>query len=131
MSYNDAMKNVWVEFKKFVAKGNVIDLAVGLAIGTAFQKIVTSLVNDIILPALAPVLNIAKFADWAWHGILIGSFITNTIDFLIIALSIFFVVKIFNRFRKREEAKPAEPTKEEQLLTEIRDVLKDKLRNNG
>jgi large conductance mechanosensitive channel len=120
------MKNFVNEFKSFVAKGNVIDLAVGLAIGASFQKIVTSLVNDIIFPALAPLLNVAQFSDWQINGVLIGNFIKNVVDFLIVALAIFFVIKVLARFRKKEEQKPAEPTKEEKLLTEIRDILKNK-----
>ena len=114
------------EFKQFIAKGNVIDLAVGLAIGTSFQKIVSSLVNDIIFPSLAPLLNVASFSEWTINGVLIGNFIKNVADFLIIALAIFLVVKFFNRFKKKEEAKPAEPSAEEKLLTEIRDILKNR-----
>ena len=121
------MSNFFSEFKKFIAKGNVIDLAVGLALGTSFQKIVSSLVNDIIFPALAPLLNVAQFSDWQINGVLVGNFVKNTVDFLIIAFTIFLVVRVFNKFRKKEEQKPAEPTKEEKLLTEIRDILK----NNG
>lgn len=120
------MKNLIGEFKKFVSKGNVIDLAVGLAIGASFQKIVSSLVNDIIFPAVSPLLNIAQFSDWKVGGMMVGNFIKATVDFLIIAITIFLVVKIFNSFRKKEEAKPSEPTKEEQLLVEIRDILKEK-----
>lgn len=121
------MKDLIGEFKKFALKGNVIDLAVGLAVGTAFQKIVSSLVNDVIFPALAPLLNVAQFSDWTINGVLIGNFIKNVVDFLIVAVAIFIVVKVFNRFRKKEEEKPApEIPKQEQLLTEIRDLLKNK-----
>ena len=120
------MKGLWEEFKKFIARGNVIDLAVGLAIGTAFQKIVSSLVNDVIFPSLAPVLKVAEFSDWVWHGILIGNFIKNIADFIIIAIAIFIVVKVVNRFKKKEETSATpELTKEEKLLTEIRDILKE------
>src|SRR3989344_6041324 len=121
------MQGLWSEFKQFIARGNVMDLAIGLAIGTAFQKIVSSLVNDVIFPSLAPVLKVAEFSDWVWHGILIGNFIKNVSDFIIIAIAIFLVVKVVNRFKKKEE-KSATPelTKEEKLLTEIRDILKQK-----
>ncbi len=120
------MKNFLHEFKQFVNRGNVMDLAIGLAIGTAFQKIVSSLVNDVIFPAFAPVLNVGDFSTWAWGTVMIGSFIKAFVDFVIIALAIFMVVKLMNRFKKEEAAKPAEPTKEEKLLTEIRDLLKNK-----
>ncbi|MDP9249363.1 MAG: large conductance mechanosensitive channel protein MscL [bacterium] len=118
---------MWDEFKKFIARGNVMDLAVGLAIGTAFQKIVSSLVNDVIFPTLAPVLKVAEFSDWTWRGILVGNFIKNIADFVIIAIAIFLVVKVVNRFKKKEENSPgAELSKQEELLTEIRDILKEK-----
>ncbi len=121
------MKGLWDEFKKFIARGNVMDLAVGLAIGTAFQKIVSSLVNDVIFPTLAPVLKVAEFSDWTWRGILVGNFIKNIADFVIIAIAIFLVVKVVNRFKKKEENSPgAELSKQEELLTEIRDILKEK-----
>ncbi len=119
------MKELLTEFKKFIARGNVMDLAVGLAIGTAFQKIVSSLVNDVIFPALTPVLKVAEFSDWKLGSVLIGSFIKNTTDFIIIALAIFLVVKVFNKFKKQEEKSPApELSTQEKLLTEIRDLLK-------
>ncbi|KKU49732.1 MAG: Large-conductance mechanosensitive channel [Parcubacteria group bacterium GW2011_GWA1_47_10] len=120
------MQGLWDEFKQFIARGNVIDLAVGLAIGTAFQKIVSSLVNDVIFPSLAPVLKVAEFSDWTWHGVLIGNFIKNVADFLIIAVAIFFVVKVVNRFNKKENKSNTPPGKQEELLTEIRDILKEK-----
>src|SRR3989344_5870193 len=118
------MQGLWSEFKQFIARGNVIDLAVGLAIGTAFQKIVSSLVNDVIFPSLAPVLKVAEFSDWVWRGLLIGNFIKNVADFLIIAVAIFFVVKVVNRFKKKENKSNTPSGKQEELLTEIRDLLK-------
>jgi large conductance mechanosensitive channel len=123
------MKSLIQEFKDFAVKGNVIDLAVGLAIGAAFQKIVSSLVNDIIFPAFAPFLNVANFSDWVVNGVLIGNFIKNVVDFLIIAISIFLVVKVINKFKKseakkEEKAKAVEINKQEELLREIRDILK-------
>lgn len=146
------------EFKKFALKGNVVDMAVGVIIGGAFGKIVTSLVNDIIMPPLGVVLGGANFSDLAvkiqrevvenidgvetivqpevlWKY---GAFLQTCLDFLIIAVSIFVMIKVINRLtslRKKEEeeaaAAPApapepEPTKEELLLSEIRDILKEK-----
>ena len=143
------------EFKTFALKGNVIDMAVGVIIGGAFNKIVTSLVNDIIMPPLGALLGDKNFADFAvtikaakaevlndageviqaaspevlWKY---GSFIQVCIDFLIIAMSVFVMIKVVNKLsslRKKEEEKKKdpEPTKEEVLLTEIRDLLKEKM----
>ncbi|MDV3428949.1 MAG: large-conductance mechanosensitive channel protein MscL [Bacillota bacterium] len=126
------------EFKDFAMKGNVVDLAVGVIIGGAFGKIVSSLVNDIIMPVLGLVLGGMNLSDrkLPMHGINgktvslnYGMFIQTTIDFLIIAFSIFIIIKAINRFNKKKEEKPAEPpkpSKEEELLSEIRDILKDK-----
>ena len=119
------MTNFLNEFKKFIARGSVIDLAVGLAIGASFQKIVSSLVNDVVFPSLSPLLNHTNFNEWTLGPILIGSFLKATVDFLVIAFFIFLVVKFMNRFRKKEEdAKKVEVNKQELLLTEIRDLLK-------
>lgn len=124
------MSNFLNEFKKFAMRGNVIDLAVGLAVGAAFQKIVSSLVNDIIFPMLAPLLNVTNFSDWQIRGIMIGNFIKNVADFLIIAFFIFLVVKFINRFKKKEkDSKDAHEDKQEKLLTEIRDILGKGLNN--
>jgi large conductance mechanosensitive channel len=120
------MKNFLKEFKEFVNRGNVMDLAIGVVIGTAFQKIVSSLVNDIIFPAIEPAMKVGDFSTWQVHGIMIGNFIKALVDFFIIALVIFLVVKVINRFKKKEEAKPVEPPQEVVLLTEIRDILKSK-----
>ncbi|HZK70061.1 MAG TPA: large-conductance mechanosensitive channel protein MscL [Clostridia bacterium] len=126
------------EFKKFALKGNVMDLAVGVVIGGAFGKIVTSLVNDIIMPllgvltgginlkALECMLKEAK-GDIPALSVKYGMFLQNIVDFLIIAFSIFMVIKMLNKFKKKEEPKPVAPilpAKEELLLTEIRDILK-------
>ena len=119
------MTNFLNEFKKFISRGNVVDLAVGVIIGTAFQKIVSSLVNDVIFPAFSPLLNNASFGEWKLGPVLIGSFIKNTVDFLIIAFCIFLFVKFINRFKKTEEdARALKLTKQEELLMEIRDLLK-------
>ena len=130
------------EFKKFIARGNVIDMAVGIIIGSAFTKIVTSLVNDIITPAIGIItgkVNVKelKYVITAASGdkpevaLLYGNFIQTVIDFLIIAFVVFLMVKAINTFheklKKKEEEAPAEPPKpsrEEELLTEIRDLLK-------
>jgi large conductance mechanosensitive channel protein len=128
------------EFKEFALKGNVVDLAVGVIIGGAFGKIVTSLVNDIIMPIIGILLNGVNFTDLKYvikpasgdipeSAILYGSFIQNIVDFLIIAFCIFLMVKAMNSLKKKEEKKeekPAEPTEDVVLLTEIRDLLKKK-----
>ncbi|MEG2054528.1 MAG: large-conductance mechanosensitive channel protein MscL, partial [Oscillospiraceae bacterium] len=125
--------------KAFAIKGNVIDMAVGVVIGAAFGKITSSLVNDIIMPAISLITGKVNFADLAWtfqslqEGaapivVKYGMFIQNVFDFFIIAFSIFIFVKFMGKLRKKESTKPPEPvppTKEEILLTEIRDLLKE------
>ena len=123
---------MWNEFKKFAFKGNVVDLAVGVVIGAAFGKIVSSLVKDIITPLLGMVLGGVNFTDlhfgYGKSAVMYGNFIQTIFDFLIIAASIFMFVKVFNKLTsKKEEEKEEEipePTKEEELLSEIRDLLK-------
>ena len=117
------------EFKKFALKGNVLDLAVAVIIGAAFGKIVTSLVEDIIMPLVGLLMGGINFSDLSITVddavIKYGVFVQTVIDFLIIAISIFFVVRFFNRFKKKEAAvAPPVDTKEE-LLKEIRDLLKE------
>ena len=134
------MGNFVQEFKEFALKGNVVDMAVGVIIGGAFGKIVSSLVNDIIMPPIGVLTGGVDFKDL--KTVLVeateeaeavtlnwGMFVQNVIDFLIIALSIFCIIKMMTRLsKKKEEPAPApaepEPTKEEVLLTEIRDLLK-------
>ena len=125
------------EFKEFAVKGNAIDLAVGVVIGVAFGKVVTSLVNDVIMPPIGVLVGGVDFSnlaitlrdktDTAPAAVLkYGVFINTIIDFLIVALAIFGVVKLLNTMqRKKEEAPPPppEPTREVVLLTEIRDAL--------
>lgn len=134
------------DFKEFAMKGNVIDMAVGVIVGGAFGKIVSSLVNDIIMPVVSiatggdglknlkyvitpgreAVGDVAAIEEVAVNY---GIFIQNIVDFFIIALSIFVALRVVMKFKKAEEAAPApapEPTKEEVLLTEIRDLLKEK-----
>ncbi|MES2811195.1 MAG: large conductance mechanosensitive channel protein MscL [Bacteroidota bacterium] len=119
------------EFKDFIAKGNVMDLAVGVIIGGAFSGIVTSLVSDVITPALLnPALKAAQVEDLAGlktdGGILYGKFLAAIISFLVIAFVIFLIVKSLNSMKKKEEAAPAVPAgpSQEELLTQIRDLLK-------
>lgn len=121
----------FTEFKEFAVKGNVIDLAVGVVIGGAFGQIITSLVSDIITPAiLTPALEAANLKDLAEltignTGIKYGLFLSAVISFTIVAFSLFLIIKGINRFKKKEEpapAVPAGPTQEE-LLTQIRDLL--------
>lgn len=137
------------EFKEFAVKGNMLDLAIAVIIGGAFGAIITSLVKDIIMPPIGMVLGHVDFknlmivlqqgttpgpytdpdAAAKAHAVTInyGNFLNLIINFLIVAFSIFFVVKAMNKFKKKEEEKPVvepEPTKEELLLTEIRDLLK-------
>lgn len=123
------------EFKDFAMRGNVIDLAVGVVIGGAFNKIVTSLVDDIITPAiLTPALkaaNLTNLAELTIPGTAVkyGNFISNIISFLIVAFALFLVIKGINRMNKKQAAAPVvppEPSNEEKLLTEIRDALKNK-----
>lgn len=126
------------EFKAFAMKGNMVDMAVGIIIGAAFGKIVSSLVNDIIMPPIGLLLGGVNFTDLklvlkgatetvpavTWNY---GSFIQVVIDFLIVAWVIFMFVKAMNAAKKKEEAAPAAPpapTKDQALLTEIRDLLK-------
>ena len=143
------------EFKAFALKGNVMDMAVGVIIGGAFGKIVTSLVNDVIMPPIGYLTGGVDFKDLKWViqeaveatdttaaiaevSLKYGAFVQQIIDFLIIAVSVFVMIKLINKLsslRKKEEeeavAEPApapepEPTKEEVLLAEIRDLLKEK-----
>jgi large conductance mechanosensitive channel len=128
------MKTIWNEFKEFAMKGNVIDLAIGILIGTAFNKIVTSLVNDVIMPFFGLLVGEASFADLTWGTVKYGAFIQTIVDFLIVGFSLFLVVKGFNKVKslrekekaEEEEAKDeAELSQQEQLLAEIRDLLKE------
>ena len=123
------------EFKEFAMKGNVMDMAVGVIIGGAFGKIVSSLVDDVLMPAIGMLTGNVDFNGLALkigegEGAAVlkyGTFIQNIIDFLIIALCIFLMIKSMNKLTKKKEEEPApepEPTNEEKLLGEIRDLLK-------
>ena len=135
------------EFKKFAMRGNVVDMAVGIVIGAAFGKIVSSFVNDVIMPPIGLLMGNVDFsnlfinlgsgsyatlaaAEEAGAPIIkYGVFINTVLDFVIVAFAIFMVVRAMNKMQKQEEAKPApppEPSAEEKLLTEIRDALKAK-----
>jgi large conductance mechanosensitive channel len=126
------------EFKEFAMKGNVVDMAVGIIIGGAFGKIISSLVKDIIMPPIGVMMGGVDFSKLSFtlkeaqdgaDAVLMnyGLFIQNVIDFVIVAFAIFMMIKMMNNMRKKEEEKPAappEPGIEETLLTEIRDLLK-------
>ena len=138
------MKKIIKEFKEFAVKGNVVDMAVGVIIGGAFGKIVTSLVGDIVMPAISALSGDADFTGFKWVirqavmdganvvtpeiAINYGSFIQTIVDFLIIAFVIFMAIKGINKLKRKEEEKPAEkptePAADIKLLTEIRDLLK-------
>lgn len=125
------MKRFIQEFKEFINKGNVLGLAVGVIIGGAFKSITDSLTNDILMPLLGLLVNRVSFSDLTLTlgsaTIAYGSFIEAVLNFIIMAFAVFCIVKAFNRLhRKKEEAAPApKPSKEELLLTEIRDLLKE------
>lgn len=128
------------EFKEFAMKGNVVDMAVGIIIGAAFGKIVSSFVGDVIMPPLGVIIGGVDFSslsfivkeavgDAAAVTINYGKFLQTVFDFTIVAFAIFMAIKAMNSLKKKEEAAPAAPpapTKEEVLLTEIRDLLKHK-----
>lgn len=118
------------EFKEFAMKGNVLDLAVAVVIGAAFGKIVSSLVADVIMPLIALIFGNTDFtSQWAYKGIKYGVFIQSIIDFLIVAVAIFAMVKIINTLsRKKPPVEEIEESVDEntQLLSEIRDLLKNK-----
>lgn len=123
------------EFKAFAMRGNVVDLAVGLVIGAAFGKIVTSFVNDVLMPPIGMLMGGVNFSNLKVTlkeavgeipaiTVNYGLFIQTIVDFIIVAFAIFLVVKAMNSMKKKEEAAPAPPAADVQLLTEIRDLLK-------
>lgn len=119
------------EFKTFISRGNVVDMAVGVIIGSAFGKIVTSLVNDVLMPIIGIILGGLDFSNLSikFNNAVIsyGLFIQSVIDFLIIALCIFMMVKFFEKFKKKEEKIEEKIVDEKiELLKEIRDLLKEK-----
>ena len=143
------MKKFFNEFKQFAMRGNVIDLAVGVVIGGAFGKITTSLVNDIIMPLISMITGGIDFSEWKWVlkeavldeagaeiaaavSVNFGNVVSVILDFIIIAFAIFCVIKVLNQLQRKKEEAPAAPpappapSAEEKLLTEIRDLLRDK-----
>ncbi len=133
------------EFKEFAVKGNMVDLAVGIIIGGAFGKVVSSIVSDVLMPPLGYLIGGINFTDIKIHlkapaidlagkaaqevTINIGNFMQSLVDFTIVAFAVFLMVKAINSMHRKAEAAPAAPpppTKEEELLTEIRDLLKKK-----
>lgn len=139
-------RGFFAEFKEFIARGNVMDMAVGVIIGGAFGKISTSLVNDIIMPLISMLTGGIDFSAWKWVlqaavmnagevvtpevAVNFGTFLATVLDFIIIAFAVFCMIKAINAFhRKKKEPEPApapEPSDEVKLLSEIRDLLKDK-----
>ena len=145
------MKKVFEEFKAFAMRGNVLDMAVGVVIGGAFGKITTSLVNDIIMPLISMITGCVDFSAWKWVlkaavvegtevikpeiAVNFGNLVSVVLDFIIIAFAVFCMLKAINKVHDKlskpePEAEPEpeeepEPTKEELLLTEIRDLLKE------
>jgi large conductance mechanosensitive channel len=139
---------MWEEFKKFIMRGNVVDLAVGVVIGLAFGAIVSSLVNDIIMPIIGAITGgldfsnyytplsskvdpTVAYADAKKQGAVLGwgQFLTVVLNFLIIAAALFLVIKSINKLKKEKPPAPEEPTPEVKLLGEIRDLLRAKASN--
>ena len=118
------------EFKDFAFKGNVVDLAVAVIIGGAFGKIISSFVDDVITPLLLnPALeaaNLKNISELMWHGVKYGNFLSAVISFLIVAIVLFMVIKAVSKMSKPVVVAPAGPTDDQVLLTEIRDLLKNK-----
>jgi len=122
------------EFKDFAMRGNVVDMAVGVIIGAAFGRITSSLVNDVMMPPIGMIVGGVDFSDRAVTlrdatpqvpAVIVkyGVFINTVIDFIIVAFAVFLVIKLMNTLKKTEPPPPAAPTKQEELLTEIRDAL--------
>ncbi|HEX7338621.1 MAG TPA: large-conductance mechanosensitive channel protein MscL [Rhodanobacteraceae bacterium] len=130
--------SMYSEFKTFIMRGNVIDMAVGIVIGAAFKDVVTALVNDIIMPPIGWVTGGINFNHLKWvlkaagadgkGGVAIsyGAFINTIITFLIVSFAIFMMIKVINKLHKKAEAAPAAPAADVVLLTEIRDLLKNR-----
>lgn len=130
------MKKFFNEFKAFAARGNVVDLAVGVVIGSAFGAITTSLVNDLVMPVVGLFIGGIDLSSWVINipnfiyggeaiAVNIGNFISAVVDFFIIAFVLFCVIKVLNKMKKEAPKDPPAPSTEEKLLTEIRDILKD------
>lgn len=123
---------IYQEFKAFVLRGNIVDLAIGVIIGGAFNKIVSSLIEDVITPLmLKPVLeraHVATLQEFVWHGAKLGLFLSSVITFLLTAFVLFLIIKAMNTAARKKETAPVppEPSTQEKLLMEIRDALKNK-----
>ena len=131
MDKKEKAKGVIKEFKEFISRGNVMDMAVGVIIGGAFGKIVTALVDCILMPIVGLALGGLDFSSLRWNivgdtTLYYGAFIQAVVDFLIVAVCIFLIVKAMNKFKKKEEPKAEAPAKSDEvkLLEEIRDLLK-------
>jgi large conductance mechanosensitive channel len=135
--FGDTQMSMVQEFKDFSMRGNVVDMAVGIVIGGAFGKIVSSFVSDVLMPPIGLMLGGVDFSgltitlqaateEAAAVTLNWGAFVQTVIDFLIIAFAIFLVIKAMNAAKKKEEEAPAEPPKQEVLLTEIRDALRQR-----
>lgn len=127
------MKKFFSEFKAFAMRGNVMDLAVGVIIGSAFSAITTSLINDILMPLIGLLVGKDTFASIVFHvgsaDIMFGNFIQAIFNFIVMAFAVFLIVKVVNSLHKKKDEAPAAPpapSKEEVLLTEIRDILASK-----
>ena len=129
------MRSLWVDFKKFVLRGNVLDLAVAVVIGAAFTAVVNSFANDVLMAFVGAIFGKPNFDAVVWNvgdgEVYVGRFVTSLVNFLIVALGVFVAVKMFEtlqNLRRRpgaeEEAEPL--TRSEELLTEIRDLLRDR-----
>lgn len=120
------MTDFIAEFKKFAIRGNVIDLTVGVIIGTAFGKIISSIVGDLVMPTIGIVIGNIDLKSLQVGPVAVGNFLQATVDFIIIALAVFLLAKGINFFRTKEvkELKESELTREEKLLVEIRDTLR-------
>jgi large conductance mechanosensitive channel len=131
---------MWQDFKKFIMRGNVLDLAVAVIIGGAFRAIISSFVDDIIMPVIGILVGKVDFTTLQWVisknpegeielAVNYGMFIQNIIDFLIIAFAIFIIIRVYEKTKKKPEPKPEEPKtvpEDVKLLTEIRDLLQEK-----
>lgn len=127
------MKKFFSEFKAFAMRGNVMDLAVGVIIGSAFSAITTSLINDILMPLIGLLVGKDTFASIVFHvgsaDIMFGNFIQAIFNFIVMAFAVFLIVKVVNSLHKKKDEAPAAPPappKEEVLLAEIRDILASK-----
>jgi len=112
------------EFKDFINRGSLVDIAVAFVMGLAFAAVITSLTNDIINPIIGKIFNVDSLADWVVADIRFGAFLVAIINFLIVAFVMFLVVKAYNRMKSQQENAPAEPPEEVVLLREIRNGLR-------